>query len=222
MYCPNCGAEISDDYEFCPKCGIEIKHKKPAFTFSSDDNTPQFILKPVFVPSVTLISILPRTIFFTIWGALFFGIPASMIAAPLISPPIHTRQGIIHDPIYGMIIFPIIFGILFLIGIPIANYILKKKKYKKTEYRFFKNKLEYYEGFFTVEQKVIRYKDIREVYLKKGILQSKYNLGTIILMTNVIGIATSTSNYATKGGIKLEDIKNPDEAYQKIKELVGI
>ena len=60
------------------------------------------------------------------------------------------------------------------------------------------------------------YKNITEVNLRKGIIQKKYGLGTMILST-----PATNSNAKARSGISVRDIENPDEAYRQIKELIG-
>ena len=63
-------------------------------------------------------------------------------------------------------------------GIPAIAYFGKKLNYSRTEYRFFHNRLEFEEGFFSINKKVIKYRDVKEVTLRKGIFQRIYGLGT--------------------------------------------
>jgi membrane protein YdbS with pleckstrin-like domain len=94
---------------------------------------------------------------------------------------------------------------------------VKKRTYEKTEYRFYKNRLEYYEGFFNIEEKSISYDRITEVGLRKGILQRQYGLGTITLSTPATGVS---ANRAGRSGIRVADIENPDEIYTEVKRLI--
>jgi hypothetical protein len=150
MYCPNCGKEVKDA-NFCPYCGAKIT--KEVYGIKDTDYSV-FTLKPVFVPSIVIFSILPLQIFFTIWGGIFFGGIGLFI----------VRLLKINIPGWSTFVF---FGCLFFFGLPAIVYIAKKKNYEKTEYRFYNTKLEYYEGFFNIEEKTIHYKNITEVYLRK-------------------------------------------------------
>ena len=47
----------------------------------------------------------------------------------------------------------VVAGGLFFFGIPLLAYFTRLKTYARTEYRFFDSKLDYFEGFFTVEDK---------------------------------------------------------------------
>jgi len=192
MYCNQCGAENPNDSKFCKACGRPlaighgsedgIKYDKPVLTF-----------KPAFEPKLVCTSSIPIALPFSIFIGFLLG---------------NLLKSIFN--IQGSTIYWII-GFLCFIAIPLIQYFGFKKIYSLTEYRFFPDKLEYYEGFFTVEEKTIYYNKIVEANLSKGILQKQYGLGTIIL---------STAHGGTRGGIRIQDIKNPDETYKKIKELI--
>ena len=120
----------------------------------------------------------------------------------------------------------VFFGLLFLFGIPLIGYFAKKKTYQKTEYRFYQDKLEYFEGFFSIHEKSITYKNITEAQLRKGIIQRGYNLGTIILATPATGVygggwQSSSGRGMPFSGIKILDIEYPDDNYRKIKEFIN-
>lgn len=200
MYCQKCGKEVMANAQFCSSCGA------PASNVSQVQETgdPVLELKPVFVPLVTMLSVLPIQLFLTVWGAGFFGGigMAAVKALELNLPPWFTF---------------VFFGCLFFFGVPLFVYVVKKKSYAKTIHRFFTAKLDYYEGFFTIEEKTISYKNITEVNLRKGIFQRQYGLGTIFLSTP----ATGYSRGRSRSGIAIADIENPDEVYQHVKNLVG-
>lgn len=115
--------------------------------------------------------------------------------------------------------FPFVFfACLAFFGIPLTAYFARKKTYAKTEYRFFRDRVEYYEGFFTIEQKTALYRNVMEINLRKGIIQRRYGLGTIVLTTP--GAAVSRSMANPFGGIRIRDVREPDEVYAKVKEAV--
>lgn len=49
---------------------------------------------------------------------------------------------------------------------------------------------------------------MREVNLRKGVIQPQYNPGPIILSTTAHGDGTRT------GGVLIRDVENPDDVYQ--------
>jgi membrane protein YdbS with pleckstrin-like domain len=171
----------------------------------------KFSLKPVFIGWITLLMQLPFQLFFTLWCGGFFGGMARSFG--LVAKDSQTPF--------------ILFGALAFFGIPLVVYIGKKLNYSRTEYNFLDDQLEFEEGFFTINRKVIKYRDVKEVTLRKGILQRIYGLGTIYLATLATGSTTSYNPFYTLGfgnvsasGVGVRDVPNPDEAFEKIKGLV--
>jgi membrane protein YdbS with pleckstrin-like domain len=170
-----------------------------------------FSMRPVFIGWIALVCQLPIQLFMTVWaGGFFGGITKSVF-------------GIARDSNAPFFFF----GILAFIGIPAVAYFGKKLNYARTEYRFFEDRLEFEEGFFTINKKVIKYSNIKEITLRKGVFQRMYGLGTVYLATLATG---STQNYnffyalgfgnVSASGIAVRDIQSPDEAYEKIKTIV--
>ena len=201
MYCQKCGKAIGKDARFCHSCGTPVSKGFRA----SESGDPILVLRPKFFPLVTTLSVLPLQIFFAVWGGGFFG-GFSMFAVKVLNLPL---------PTWFTFAF---FACVFFFGIPIITYFAKKKTYAKTEYRFYPTKLDYYEGFFTTEEKTINYKNVNEVYLRKGVFQKMYGLGTIILSTPATGYQSSGR---ARSGIRVADIESPDLVYRQVKELVS-
>lgn len=83
------------------------------------------------------------------------------------------------------------------------------------------------EGFFSINEKVIKFRDVKEVTLRKGFLQRFYDLGTIYLATLATGSSPSFRPFNALGfgnvsgsGISVRDIQSPDETFDKVKQLV--
>jgi membrane protein YdbS with pleckstrin-like domain len=201
MYCRKCGREMQNDSSFCPDCGAAVGEAPR--TVVSESSIPVLALKPVFIPWAVMLAILPLHIFMTFWGGGFFG-GFSMFAVQALGVDIPPGSTFVF------------FGALFFLAIPIVTYTAQKKTYAKTEYRFFQTKLDYYEGFFTTEEKTIDYKNITEVNLVRGVIQKKYGLGTIILSTPATGFARGRS----RSGIRIHDIPNAEQVYQQVKGLI--
>ena len=73
----------------------------------------------------------------------------------------------------------------------------------------------------------MKYKDIKEVTLRKGLLQRIYNLGTIYLATLATGSGPSNNVFFGLGfgnisasGVGVRDTRDPDVTFEKIKALV--
>ena len=103
------------------------------------------------------------------------------------------------------------------LGVPLIAYLAGKLTYAKTEYRFYKDRLEYAEGFWTIENKTIRYDRIVEVSMRRGVIQKAYNLGTIFLAT-----PAGAPGGKTASGIQVKDIENPEDVYAALQKLIGI
>ena len=146
---------------------------------------------------------IPIFLFLGIWGGLFFG-GFSQVFLQFVDVGIPTWVPFVF------------FGAVFALVLPFVSYRVNRKTYERTEYTFYADKLDYYEGFFTVEEKTIALHRVTEVNLRKGIFQSKHGLGTILLSTP----ATSAGTGRASSGIRIHDVENPDENYKRIKELV--
>lgn len=74
MYCPECGSNIGDEVKFCPECGtrqsfghnVATAVKEPEPAYQVDNSTPLLVLRPEFIPWVTIAGIIPVQIFMTI------------------------------------------------------------------------------------------------------------------------------------------------------------
>jgi membrane protein YdbS with pleckstrin-like domain len=166
-----------------------------------------FSLRPVFVGWITFLVQLPLQLFLTVWAALFLG---GMTAAALGGPPAY-----------------VLFGALAFLATPLVTFVGKKLNYARTEYRFYEDRLEFDEGFFNINKKVIKYKDVKEVTLRKGLFQRIYNLGTIYLATLATGSAPRNNVFFSLGfgnvsasGIGVRDIADADKLFEKIKTIV--
>ncbi len=204
MFCRECGREIDEDAKFCKECGVRVRSEGEHRERGFDMNIPLIKAKPVFIPWATMVAVLPLQLFMTVWAGGFFG-GFSMIGATAIG--LHLPQG-------STFIF---FGALAFFGVPFFTYYNKKKTYAKTKYVFYSDRLEYDEGFWTTERKSIKYKNITEANIRRGVVQKMYGLGTIILSTPATGIQRGRA----RSGIKISDIENAEEVYKKILQLIS-
>ena len=170
-----------------------------------------FSIRPVFVGWIALVYQLPFQLFFTFWSAAFFG-------------------GFVNSfhvfPKNSSVPF-VLFGAMAFVGFPLVAYFGKKLNYARTEYKFLEDRLEFEEGFFTINEKVIKFKDVTEVTLRKNIFQRLYDLGTIYLATQATGSSARTNVFSALGfgnvsasGVGVCDIRNPDETFEKIRGIV--
>jgi hypothetical protein len=156
-----------------------------------------FTVRPVFIGWITLLVQLPLQLFFTIWAGLFFG---GMVQ----STGLFVRGSPTPFVVFGAIAF---------FGVPAVAYIGKKLNYGRTEYRFYTDRLEFEEGFFSINKKVIRFRDIKEVtfYLATLATGSGQNFRPFVALGfgNVSG-----------SGISVRDIIDPDQTFDRIRQLV--
>lgn len=171
----------------------------------------RFSVRPVFIGWITLLVQLPLQLFLTFWAGAFFG-------GMLMATGLFDRGS--RAPFF-------FFGAVAFVAIPIIACFGKWLNYSRTEYRFFDDHLEFEEGFFSINKKVIRFCDVREVTLRKGILQRIYGLGTIYLATLATGSGSSFRPFTALGfgnvsgsGISVRDIRNPDQTFDSIRQLV--
>ena len=201
MQCKKCGKEIEEGSKLCPSCQTQATPDAPEEKAAK----PLLVLKPVFVPLVTLASILPFQIFIAIWMAAFWGFGGSVM----------VKTCTWNMPRWLPAVF---FGGIFFYGMPLFIYRARKKRYKKIEYRFFSTELTYYGGFPFSGEKKLSYKDIGSVYLHKGIFQKRCGLGTIVFLTPTPDLQ---GNRSTHNRVALADIKGPDEIYRRVKALAS-
>jgi len=170
-----------------------------------------FAVRPVFIGWITLLIQSPFQLFFTIWSAGFLG-------------GITQSAGLFPRGSDMPFIF---FGALAFFAVPAVAYIGKRLNYSRTEYRFFDDHVEFEEGFFSINKKVIQYRDVKEVTLHKGIFQRLYGLGTIYVATLATGTSQNYSPFVALGfgnvsasGVSVRDISDPDQAFERIRQLV--
>ena len=204
MFCSKCGKEVADNVNFCANCGAKTPGIQTSRTKEMDDGKPLFILRPHFIGWVTILSVLPFQLFMTVWGAGFFG-GFSLLAI--------KSLGLSLPPVLAFYFF----GGLFFFGIPIFAYTAKKRTYRQVEYKFFRDRLEYAEGFWTAENKTIKYDKITETSMRCGIVQKKYGLGTIFLATP----ATGFQHGKAMSGIRIKDVEKPEKVYNTVLKLIG-
>jgi membrane protein YdbS with pleckstrin-like domain len=181
------------------------------------DGSEQVLLsvQPVFVGWITWLIQLPLQLFLTVWAGGFFG---GMLGA------------LFRDRTTNVIPWTsfVLCGAIAFIAVPLVTYLGKKLNYSRTEYRFYADRLEFDEGFFTLNKKVVKYRDIKEVSLRRGILQRTCGLGTIYLATLATGTGGRMTNpfYAlgfgniSASGVGVRDVRDPEQAFTKLRALI--
>ena len=110
---------------------------------------------------------------------------------------------------------------------PIGILAVAKLNYARTEYRFYPDRLELEQGFFIVREKTIMFRDVKELTLRRGTLQRMCGLGTIDLSTQATDVDAPSPQAAKFGfvpgatsGASVQDIPNPEQAFDTIKKMV--
>lgn len=201
IYCSKCGQKNLARNQICHFCNapLAVASVPPKARPEKQDT---LVLRPVFVGWVNLVSYLPLFVFFTIWGTGFCGGFGSILFKALGLP-----RG-------GSFLLAFLF---FAFVVPVIVYNVRKRTVQQTVYRFTPTKFEYFEGFWTVEEKEIELKHVMEVTLRRGVLQRNYNLGTLVLATP----ATGTASGSARSGIEIRDIENPDKVYKQVKDWIA-
>lgn len=155
---------------------------------------PLLLLKPVYNQKIALMLQLFIQIFLTIWCTAMIG--------SIIAGIINTESLIPHFLVAVLVFF----------SIPYMLCKWQKNNYAKTEYRIYQDKLEYEGGYFTINRKEIFLDKVKEITLRKGILQKKHGLGSIHVATDVTG---------GNSGLDINDIENSEKIYEFLQELMA-
>lgn len=201
MFCKNCGAEINDDARFCPNCGYDKEGGvAPKAKKAEEDNEVKLHVTPTFNLPYKLICSIGRAFLYFLLIVYFL-----------------TGYELLIE-------FPIIFwGIIGVLAVyVIIHLVLEKMQYNDLQYDFYATKIEYKDGFLNKEEKELKYKYIREVTLNKSIIERMFNMGTIRLFTNASSGMVNNKNHkaAGKNGIYIHCVKDAQEQYKKIKEII--
>jgi uncharacterized membrane protein YdbT with pleckstrin-like domain len=165
----------------------------------------------MFIGWITLLVQLPFQLFLTLWAGGFFG-------------GLITTSGLFPR---GSWVPFVASGVIAFLGVPAVAYFGKKLNYSRTDYRFYPDHLEFEEGFFSTNRKVIRFRDVKEVTLHRDIFQRLYGLGSIYLATLATGSSQNFNPFMAFGfgnvsasGVSVRDIREPDETFEEIRRLI--
>jgi len=108
----------------------------------------------------------------------------------------------------GFLLIPV----LFIASIFVLVF-LQKSSLEKTEYKFYKNRIEYYEGFLVKNRKTINYDRITNIGQRKGIIEGMFGLGSIFI---------DTAGSSRKGHeLSIRYLENPDHVYDWITKVTA-
>ena len=148
----------------------------------------------------------PLTVFAILWllvdGAFIWAIIAS---------------GEIKDVLFFIIPF---FAIhLMPVWIWLGNILTAGKRWKNTEYAITDKRILIKTGFWGIDFKTIYYKDIKNVNLRKGIIDSSLGVGDLYFEVTLPYYIGNTGNTANSNYVMF-DLENPYELYTKIQKTV--
>jgi len=99
-------------------------------------------------------------------------------------------------------------GLLFFVIILSVTFLIRRASLRKTQYKFYTNRVEYLEGFLVKNRKTINYDRISNIGQRKGIIEGWFGLGTIFI---------DTAGYSAKGHeLSMTFLENPDKIYDWI------
>jgi membrane protein YdbS with pleckstrin-like domain len=156
-----------------------------------DGQTHYYSLKPKIVFWMVALPALPISLFLSVWATGFFG----GFGFAILSAVFHLNFSFIYFLIFFVILFITINFLILFVAYNTA---------KKTEYRFYEDKIEYFEGFMARERKTMFYNRIVDISSREGIIEKKYGLGTIVLETPGLG----------RGSLIITGVENPERWYK--------
>ena len=174
--------------------------------------------RPRFVLWTAVLRQIPFQLFVTVWAAVFFGGMVSFFGS--LSALLRT-QG---DPVAmftAMFAGPTLIGAVVFFAVPLLTVGTKYLNYRNTSYRVDDRYISVEEGFFTVQSKRILLEDVREVSLRRGILQRMSGVGSVYLASRVTGGGWSWSGSpmlgatsVTGSGVMLMDLPDWQGVYE--------
>ena len=102
-----------------------------------------------------------------------------------------------------------IFFILMIL-IPLITLFFSYMNLRAREYRFFKDRIEFYEGFLNISRRVVRYDRVTDVGLRKSVWERIWSTGSVF-------VNTAGSPYRE---VHVSYIRNPEEALDAVQKLV--
>ena len=213
MFCSNCGTQVPDNTRFCSNCGTQLgsasapstpDRSRASHADTTQNQKPLLVVRPKLVAWVAIVGGIFPALFGTVFVGMFGGMFGGMFMLKVLN---------LSAPATATII-TVLLVTVFLVFL-LLPYIVHSKTYQKTRYGFYANHLEYFEGFWTVEKKIIRYDQITDIHVRRGVVQKSHNIGTITL-------STMGSGPEMRSGIRMADIPNPDALADKITDLIGL
>jgi len=161
-----------------------------------NEEKPYIVLKPRAV-----VAIFPALI----GNLLIIGLPLVFVVSYLLSTTSIVGQAVFSSTITTISFFLFVIFVIILLP-PLFSY----KNVKSREYRFFGDRIEFYEGFLNIDRKVVRYDRVTNVGFRKTIWDRLFGTGTIFLDTAGSFISEINIGYIT----------NSERVYEEVQRLV--
>ncbi len=169
----------------------------------------------MFVWWTAFLQQLPFQLFLTLWSTLFFG---NMLAFVNVGRAV--ASGTVNFATvfagYGLI------ATLTFLAVPVVFMGLKWANYRTSEYRLLGDRIEFAEGFLTKQHKTVAFSDVREVSLRRGVLQRLAGLGTVYLATQATGgdgwsFSGAGFGSSSGSGVLLRDLAESERVYTDLR-----
>lgn len=163
----------------------------------------EFSLRPAFIGWSTVLGQIPYHLILAMFAITFGG----FLGGAMSEPPDFLVP-------YPYLLVP---PAIVLAVSPFLLFRAKRRRHRRTEYRFFRDRLEFDNGY------VFPYRNVRSVILRRGLFGRISGLGTLHLKANIEGFAPlfpGNFGAVTKDGILLRDIPDPDQARTRIQALI--
>jgi hypothetical protein len=181
--------------------------------------------RPRFVFWTAFLRQLPLQLFLTLWSSLFFG---GMLSAFRFLVVTASRNGTgPADIVRALLSGPASIGAIAFVAVPMITIGLKYLNYRNTLYTLDDRYVAVEEGFWTVQSKRILIEDVREVTLRRGLLQRASGVGSVYLASRVQGGSWGWRGSAMFGatslfgsGVMLMDLPDWRKAYETMLKRV--
>jgi membrane protein YdbS with pleckstrin-like domain len=143
-----------------------------------------YLTRPRFVLWTALVRQLPLQLFLTLWAGMFFG---GMLSFFKLMVAIRPGQPVTADILSALFSGPALMGTLFFLGVPAVTAGSKFLNYRNTRYALGDDYIDVEEGFWTAQRKRVLIEDLREVTVRRGVLQRMSGVGSVYLASRVQG-----------------------------------
>ena len=205
MFCKECGIENKEEAQFCVSCGTNLKNNVNedigAVAAKKNNTVVEYNIKPEYNWGYKIITIGLSSIFIAIM-LLFYILDEYTIFVIKFYMPY------------------VIAGVAVYIAL---RMLFEKLQYKKLDYNFYSDRVEYKDGFLNISEKELKYKFIRETTMTQNILERIFKIGKIRIHTNAStrmkGFGNARNNQM-ENGIVIHCITDVKEKYDKIKQII--